>query len=103
MKIFRTCINQQILVQRGKMFPGDLPGITVNDVLIVPGHNDEKLFAALDGGVYYSEDGGASWNYMGTDMPVVTVTELALDIPNQKLIAGTFSRSMFSYDVSMAR
>jgi photosystem II stability/assembly factor-like uncharacterized protein len=79
---------------------GDLPGITVNDVLIVPGHNDEKLFAALDGGVYYSEDGGASWNYMGTDMPVVTVTELALDIPNQKLIAGTFSRSMFSYDVS---
>jgi photosystem II stability/assembly factor-like uncharacterized protein len=79
---------------------GDLPGITVNDVLIVPGYNDEKLFAALDGGVYYSEDGGASWNYMGTDMPVATVTELALDIPNQKLIAGTFSRSMFSYDVS---
>lgn len=79
---------------------GNLPATTVNDILIVPGYDDEKLFAALDGGVYYSEDAGTSWNYVGTMMPFVTVTELALDIPNKKLIAGTFSRSMFSYDVS---
>jgi len=33
-------------------------------------------------------------------MPAVTVSELHLDIPNEKLIAGTYSRSMWSYDVS---
>lgn len=79
---------------------GNLPGITVNDILIVPGNNDDFLFAALDGGVYFSQDGGIQWDYVGVDMPFVTVSELALDIPNKKLIAGTFSRSMFSYDVS---
>lgn len=80
---------------------GNLPGITVNDILIIPGGSaDDLLFAALDGGVYFSENGGTQWDYVGVDMPVVTVTELDLDIPNKKLIAGTFSRSMFSYDIS---
>ena len=79
----------------------DLPGITVNDVLIVPGYEeDEYLFAALDGGVYFSANAGGNWDYMGVGMPVVTVSELHLDAENEKLIAGTFSRSMWSYDVS---
>lgn len=80
---------------------GDLPGITVNDILIVPGYEeDEYLFAALDGGVYVSENNGTSWDYMGVGLPFVTVSELHLDTPNEKLIAGTYSRSMWSYDVS---
>ena len=33
-------------------------------------------------------------------MPLCTISELELDIPNKKLIAGTYSRSMWSYDVS---
>ena len=79
----------------------DLPGITVNDILIAPGYEeDEYLFAALDGGVYFSENNGDSWDYVGTGLPFATVSELHLDIPNEKLIAGTFSRSMWSYDVS---
>ncbi len=80
---------------------GNLPDMTVNDILIVPGYeNDEYLFAALDGGVYFSENGGEHWEYLGVGMPAVTVSELHLDIPNEKLIAGTYSRSMWSYDVS---
>lgn len=79
---------------------GNLPGLTVNDVLIVPGYDDDYLFAALDGGVYFSEDGGTQWDYVGIDLPYATVSELELDIPNEKLIAGTFSRSIWSYDVS---
>ena len=79
----------------------DLPGITVNDVLIVPGYpEDEYLFAALDGGVYFSANNGGNWDYMGVGMPVLTVSELHLDAANEKLIAGTFSRSIWSYDVS---
>ncbi|MBK9593805.1 MAG: hypothetical protein IPO32_20830 [Crocinitomicaceae bacterium] len=81
MKIFLTLYKSTNLVQPGKQVSGDLPGITVNDALIVPGHNDEKLFAALDGGVYYSEDGGASWNYMGTDMPEGHSDRIHLRIP----------------------
>ena len=79
---------------------GNLPGITVNDILIVPGYDDQYLFAALDGGVYFSEDGGTNWNYVGIDLPFATISELELDYPNKKLIAGTYSRSIWSYDVS---
>ncbi len=78
----------------------DLPPMPVLDILVVPGYEDEKLFVAIDGGVYYSEDFGANWNYVGVGMPACTVTELDVDIPNKKLIAGTYSRSMWSYDVS---
>lgn len=78
-----------------------LPAMTVNDVLIVPGYaNDEYLMAALDGGVYFSENGGESWDYLGVGMPFVTVSELEIDMENQRLIAGTYSRSMWSYDIS---
>ncbi|MCG8574484.1 MAG: T9SS type A sorting domain-containing protein [Flavobacteriales bacterium] len=78
----------------------NLPSITVNDVLVVPGHDDDYIFAALDGGVYFSENGGESWDYVGTDLPMATISELHLDVPNEKLIAGTYSRSMWSYDIS---
>jgi photosystem II stability/assembly factor-like uncharacterized protein len=80
---------------------GNLPNMTVNDLLIVPGYDDDEyLFAALDGGVYFSENAGEHWEYLGVGLPAVTVSELHLDLPNEKLIAGTFSRSMWSYDVS---
>ncbi len=79
----------------------DLPGITVNDILIVPGYDeDEILFAALDGGVYFSQNGGGNWDYVGVGLPFTTVNELRLDALNMKLIAGTYSRSMWSYDIS---
>lgn len=79
---------------------GNLPGITVNDVLIVPNYNDDYLFAALDGGVYFTQDGGTNWDYLGVDLPFATVSELAIDYVNKKLIVGTYSRSMWSYDIS---
>ena len=79
---------------------GDLPDIPVNDILVVPGEDDNYIFAALDGGVYFTENGGVNWDYVGVGIPLVTANELRLDIPNQKLIVGTYSRSMYSYDVS---
>lgn len=79
---------------------GNLPNLAVYDVLVVPGNGDELLFVATEAGVFYTEDGGQNWDAVGTNIPFCTMTELALDIPNKKLIVGTFSRSMFSYDVS---
>lgn len=79
---------------------GDLPTATVNDIAIAPYENDELLFAALDGGVYFSSNSGINWDYVGINLPFATISELAFDIPNKKLIAGTFSRSVWSYDVS---
>ena len=79
---------------------GNLPGITVNDIEVVPNYFEDWIFAALDGGVYFTSDGGVNWDYLGTDMPFATVTELEIDYDNEKLVAGTYSRSMWTYDIS---
>jgi photosystem II stability/assembly factor-like uncharacterized protein len=79
---------------------GNLPNIPVNDIEIPQGQNDDYLFAALDGGVYFTKDGGVNWDYVGVNIPLVTISDLEIDYDNQKLIAGTFSRSMYSYDIS---
>lgn len=79
---------------------GNLPDIVVNDVLILDGIGDDSLFAALDGGVYFTEDGGNSWSVVGNNLPLVTISELDVDLENEKLIAGTYSRSMYSFDIS---
>ena len=79
---------------------GDLPDVGINDICIVPNQGDNYLFVAVDGGVYFSENAGLNWNYVGTDLPFVTARELRIDPETEKLICGTYSRSMYSYDIS---
>ena len=79
---------------------GNLPNMPINDIEIPQGQYDDYLFAALDGGVYFTQDGGVNWDYVGVNLPLVTISDMEIDYVNQKLIAGTFSRSMFSYDIS---
>ncbi len=79
---------------------GDMPGIGVNDLLIPENGNDQVIFAATDGGVFLTEDGGETWNMIGTNLPTITVSEIELDLENNLLIAGTFGRAMWSYDIS---
>ncbi len=79
---------------------GDLPDAGINDICIVPNQGGNYIFAALDGGVYFTENGGVNWGYVGVDMPTVTARELKIDFNNEKLICGTYSRSMYSYDIS---
>lgn len=79
---------------------GNLPQIVVNDILILENINEDNLFAALDGGVYYTENGGDNWTLVGNDLPLVTVSELDVDLVNKRLIAGTYSRSMYSFDIN---
>jgi len=79
---------------------GNIPNMIVNDVLEIKNVDGDNLFAAIDGGVYYTNDGGTSWQPIGVDLPLVTVSELDVDVENEKLIAGTYSRSMYSYPIN---
>ncbi|MCB0569433.1 MAG: T9SS type A sorting domain-containing protein [Phaeodactylibacter sp.] len=76
---------------------GNLPGLAVNDVLILPGHQDTVLFAATDGGVYGSMDAGANWQRLGSNMPYVQSFDLVWNEARNELVAGTFARSIMSY------
>ena len=77
---------------------GNLPQMAVNDLQTYPG-NDTVLFAATDAGVYGTLNGGQNWNRIGNNMRIIPVYDIDRDPFNNKLLAGTFARSMMSYPI----
>ena len=79
---------------------GNLPQIAINDILLPEDdEEDQKVFVGTDGGVYYTEDGGLSWIRIGDDMPIMPVYDLAIG-NNNELVAGTFARGIYTYDLA---
>lgn len=77
---------------------GNLPEAPVNDVIPDP-DSLNTLYVATDLGVYVSRDGGADWKMLGHGLPLVPVCDLRLHNPTRKLVAATFGRSMYAYDL----
>jgi len=75
----------------------NLPSIPVNDLIIGP---DNILLLATDLNVWYSEDDGGSWDILGNNLPLTITRDLKYHAPTQTLYAGTFGRSIHSYDLS---
>jgi photosystem II stability/assembly factor-like uncharacterized protein len=78
---------------------GDLPNLAVNDLIILPGHQDSVIFAATDGGVYGTTNGGLHWERLGTGIPIVPVYSLGINDAQKTLIAGTYARSVLSFPI----
>ncbi len=55
-----------------------IPDVPVNCLLIDP-LNSNHIYAGTDIGVYYSSDGGSTWNPLGSNLPVVAVFEMAFN------------------------
>lgn len=79
---------------------GDLPYISINDLVIIPNHADSLLFVATDAGVYGSVNGGLNWHKLGTNLPMVAVYDLHYVPEKMELIAGTFGRSIHTYNLN---
>jgi len=79
---------------------GNLPQLAINDILVLQGFADYVIFAATDGGVYFTEDAGVNWDRVGANMPLVAVYDIEYDPYNNCIIAGTHGRSMMSVLVS---
>jgi photosystem II stability/assembly factor-like uncharacterized protein len=76
----------------------NLPSIPANDIII---NSDENLlFVATDMNVWYSVDDGTNWDILGNNLPFNIIRDLKLHEPTNTLYAGTFGRSMHSYDLS---
>lgn len=76
---------------------GDLPDLAINDVFVIPGHQDSIIFVGNDGGVYGTINGGQTWARLGNNMPSVPVYDLEHNVARNELVAGTHGRSILSF------
>lgn len=77
---------------------GDLPPHAINHIEVL---NDSLLFIATDFGVYYTENGGEAWERIGNNMPLIPVYDIEIEHETRRLIAGTFARGMWSFDLEL--
>ena len=75
----------------------NLPDIPVNDIIITA--DESLLLVATDLNLWYSPNGGFSWNILGDNLPLTVIRDLKLHEPTNTLYAGTFGRSIHSYDL----
>ena len=77
---------------------GNLPEAPINDIIIDP-ENNSVLYIASDVGVFVTRDMGINWEVLGSNLPNVPVNDLALHNETRSLVAATYGRSMYKYDL----
>jgi hypothetical protein len=76
---------------------GNLPDMPVNEIVIDPDYPG-RYYIATDLGVFATTNNGDFWSPLGNDLPNAAVTSMLLS-PQRVLIAGTYGRSFFGYNV----
>lgn len=77
----------------------DLPQLAINDIYVLPNHQDSVIFVGTDGGVYATLDSGENWERMGNNMPFIPIYDMEFNVAKNELVAGTFARSIMSYSI----
>lgn len=93
--IFRTIDKGQ----NWEDISGNLPEVPVNDVIVDPEDNN-RLYIATDAGVFKTNDLGINWEMQGSNLPNVPINDLTLHSESRTLIAATFGRSIYTYDLN---
>ncbi len=76
----------------------NLPETPINEIVIDP-TIPYQYYLATDLGVFFSSDEGATWQVLGKDLPSTIVADLDLNDERRQLLAGTFGRSMYTYEL----
>lgn len=82
-----------------KDISNNLPPTAANDIAIMKGKQDSLLFVATDDGVYASLNSGVNWERLGTGLTYSSVFDIEIDTFKNRLVAGTFARSMYSFPI----
>lgn len=79
----------------------NLPEAPTNDVVVDP-LDSATLYVGTDFGVYRTTDTGGSWHTLGVGLPNVVVNDLELHHGTRTLVAATYGRSMWTFDLTAA-
>ncbi len=80
---------------------GNLPDIPLNAIIINP-NNVDHLFVAADIGVFETLDGGIDWQLLTANLPNVPVTDLDFHPPTNTLVAATYGRGLYNYELPLS-
>jgi len=76
-----------------------IPDVPTNSIVVDPLHSN-FVYAATDIGVYFSRDGGTTWNPYGTGLPRVACFDIAIQSPNRVLRVATHGRGMWEIGIA---
>ncbi|MDE2125049.1 MAG: hypothetical protein KGJ62_00480 [Armatimonadetes bacterium] len=76
---------------------GRLPDNPATSLVMVPRDDEQGFYVSDDLGVYYTNNGGASWSDTGSlgNLPQVMITQLTLDVSTGNLEATTYGRGIW--------
>jgi len=78
----------------------NLPDAPVN-AFAVDNNYQSTLYLGNDVGMYVSFNTGDSWEFLGEELPIVTVGDIKIHPTANFLVAGTHRRSMYKIDLDM--
>lgn len=76
-----------------------IPSIGKNVIVHQGQHPDNPLYVGTSLGVYYMDDTMSSWQAFDTNLPNVSVTDLEVNLADNKLIASTYGRGIWQTDI----
>ena len=66
---------------------------------IVEDHVDpDLLFVGTEFGLFFTQDGGASWHQLKNNFPTIAVRDIEIQIRENDLVVGTFGRGIYILD-----
>jgi photosystem II stability/assembly factor-like uncharacterized protein len=77
---------------------GNLSEAPANDIIVDPAL-DSTLYLATDFGVFVTRDLGLNWSMLGDNLPNIPIVDLDFHQPTRTLIAATYGRSMYTFNV----
>lgn len=80
----------------------NIPGSNANVIKQDP-NNKDLLFAGTDRAVYFSTNGGESWEVLGKDLPTVYVHDLVLQTAEDFCVIATHGRGCYVLDIRELR
>lgn len=93
--------RSQNIGQTWQPIQGNMPLVAINNILILPASGtDRHIVVATDAGVYYTDNKGSDWKRMGNNLPIVTVYDIDYNVKKNQIIAGTFGRSIHTFDLN---
>lgn len=76
-----------------------IPNIGKNIIIHQEQHPDNPLYVGTSLGVYYRDDSMSSWQAFDTNLPNVSITDLEINLSDNKLIAATYGRGIWQTDI----